>query len=101
MVLSGLPVIHSSIDCNNIEKSLFCRECQARMRSRVYKCEALTGRDVNLAFADVGNGLHRRLDLLNDVSRDAGILTISPYGMPAHTIQHTHRVSEVATKRGQ
>jgi hypothetical protein len=63
------------------------------------KCEALTCRNVNLAFVDIGNGLHRRLGLLNDVSRDAGVLAISPYVMPAHAIQHAHRVSEVATKR--
>jgi radical SAM PhpK family P-methyltransferase len=36
-------------------------------------------RDVNLAFADVGNGPRRCLDLLNDLSTDAGVPPNSPY----------------------
>jgi hypothetical protein len=34
---------------------------------------------VNLAFADVGNGPRRCLDLLNDLSTDAGVPPNSPY----------------------
>lgn len=36
-------------------------------------------RDVNLAFADVGNGPRRCLDLLNDVLEEAGMPPESPY----------------------
>lgn len=36
-------------------------------------------RDVNLAFADLGKGPRRCLDLLNDLSADAGIAPDSPY----------------------
>ena len=36
-------------------------------------------RDLNLAFADIGNGPRRCLDLLNDLSTDAGIPPNSPY----------------------
>lgn len=36
-------------------------------------------RDVNLAFADVGNGPRRCLELLNDVLKDAGVPPDSPY----------------------
>jgi radical SAM PhpK family P-methyltransferase len=36
-------------------------------------------RDLNLAFADIGNGPRRCLDLLNDLSTDAGIPPNPPY----------------------
>jgi radical SAM PhpK family P-methyltransferase len=36
-------------------------------------------RDVNLAFADVGNGPRRCLDLLNDLSTEAGVPPNPPY----------------------